>query len=119
MAQFARAGNRVEPPQLLAGLRIERGELAADSALSARESREHPTVGIDRGPGRAPAIAGDFDVPDGLARSLIERDEAPAGLPAEHLALGDRHATVLLLAVLRLVFPHEGTGRGVEGDHVA
>ena len=78
--EFAGAGNRVEPPQLLAGLRVEGGELAAHAAFAARQPGEDAAVGVDRRAGRAAAIDRDLDVPDRLAGLLIERDQPAARL---------------------------------------
>src|SRR5262249_47474942 len=116
VAELARTRHRVETPELFPRLRVERGELAAHAAFPTRKTREPPAVGVDRGAGGAAAIARDFDVPHRFARALIERDQPAARLSAEHFVLGDRHAAILLLAVLRFVFPDQRAGRGVDRD---
>ena len=75
-------GFYAEVPELPAGLRVVGADAAAHGILAAREARDDLAVVVERRGRDAVALRGigRQDVPEHLARRLIERDE-----PAEAL----------------------------------
>src|SRR5262249_59239116 len=103
-AELARPRRGPEMPQLLAGLGIERGELAARGRVAARNAGvDHAVVvGRRRGDGVTVLPASDRGLPELLASCRIERDERAVELAQEHLALAERGAAIVPAAAHRV-----------------
>src|SRR5207244_11224090 len=92
VADLGGAWDRVEAPQLLACLRVERGDAAADLILAARNACVEATVVVQRrGRDRVAVLpARNPGRPHDLATLLVERDQLGFELPAEHSTFRQR-----------------------------
>ncbi len=78
VARLAGSGNRVEAPDFLAGLRIERRDVAADRAVAAAGADDHLVLHdrrVVRDRVAAPSASATCDVPDLLAALRVDRDQ--------------------------------------------
>src|SRR6266581_5057351 len=119
----ALVGNRVERPQELAGLGVERLEKAADAVFAAVGADQHLALHHGRRHGLGVALfrIGDLDLPGVLAALRVERHEL--GVERAHVehALVCGHAAVVGAAAERrdrphlvLVVPEFASGRRVD-----
>src|SRR5262249_17984612 len=78
-ADVARRGNRVEAPDFVAILRVERGDSSANAVLSARNAGEDQPVVVAIRAGQAVTVFVVLELrsPGQLAGLLVERDKAP------------------------------------------
>src|SRR4029077_20568697 len=88
MAALAGAGDRVEGPNQLSGLRVERLDATAHADLGAREARDNEPVVVQRRVRERktllPALR--LNRPYRLAGFLVEREQLAVELAHEHLA---------------------------------
>ena len=128
-AARAGIGHRPEMPQLLAGLGVERRELAARLAVAAGNAGIDCAFVVERrgGDGVAVLPLADHGAPHLLAGAGVERHEGAVELADEHLALADRHAAIVpaaahgadALVEAGAVLPDQRAGARVErGDIV-
>ncbi len=123
-AELARPGHGPEAPQLLAARRIERGELAAHAAISARDAGVDHAVVVERRAHDGVAVlpSADGRLPREIAGLGVERHEGAVELAEKHLAVGDRDAAVGpaaahrgdVLVDARAMLPDERAGLGIE-----
>src|SRR5258707_15512079 len=128
VADLAGAGDRVEAPQLLACLRVERGDAAADLILATRNACVDATVVVQRrGRDRVAVLpARDPGRPHDLARLLVERDELAVELPDVQPPVAERDAATnpataerrYALVEVRPVLPEDLARRDVDGERV-
>ena len=123
VARLARAGNRVEAPQFLAGLRVVRRDdagVAAGVGL-ALAARDHLAVGDDRSAARRRALVRveDLRLPDELAGPRVERvDEVVRARVDDEVAPHRERAVGLgphAFGQLAPVFPDQVAGLRVDG----
>lgn len=128
VTDLARAGNRVEAPQLLPRRPVERRDPTADPIFTSGDAGVDPAVVVERrARDRVPVLpARDLRRPDDLAGLLVERDELAVELADVHLAVAERHASARpaaadgrdLLIQLRPVLPFRRASARVDGEHV-
>ncbi len=128
VADFAGTRNRVEGPDELAGLRVERLHAAASAAVAAREARDHEAVVVERGGRDAEAVRVRFRLhgPDHGAAAWVEREQLAVELARVDLAVADRDAAAHPAAAdhrdvrveVSLVRPQDLAAVGVESEHV-
>src|ERR1043166_1845308 len=90
-AFFARTRGRPKVPQLLAGLRIERGQLAARGTVAAGYARIDDAFVISGRGGDGVAVLpfADCALPDALSRLDVERFESAVEPPEIDTAIAD------------------------------
>ena len=127
VTRLARSRNRVEAPDLLAGLGVERRDEPADALIAARGADDDLAVDGQRrqreGVGqRHVRHAG---VPELHARRRVDRHHVRVERCHEHLVAEHRHAAVVRPAAGEVVGrrrvavdPEHASGPGVEGDDV-
>ena len=99
VAKLARCGRDEEFPGYLAGGRVERGQPAANPAITTRDARVEQPVVVDDRVGRVlwrlrTQVGSDLRFPYGFARLFIQREHPRVLLDGEHFAVGNRHASV-------------------------
>src|SRR5258706_10486598 len=96
-AAFARTRRRPEMPQLLAGLRVERGEFAARGAIAAGDTGIDRALVIGRRGGDGVAVLpfADCRLPEELPGLGIQRDEGAVELAEKDLSLAERDAAIV------------------------
>ena len=89
VAELAGPGDRVERPDELAALRVERLDAAADAVLGAGEARDDEPIVVERcARDREPVLpALGLHRPRDFAGLLVERDELAVELADEHFAV--------------------------------
>ena len=126
MAGLAGTGDGVEPPLLLAGLRIVGGDEAADAVLAAGHADDHLVLDDERRQRQrvAGAGVGDAGLPDGPAADRVDRDELGVDGAHEQRVAQNRHAAVDAPAAGArlgrrgvLVAPEDAAELRVEGQH--
>src|SRR5690606_18185074 len=120
--------HRVEVPDAPAVPRVVRADAAAHGVLATREADDDFAVVIERRGRDAFADAGiaSTDVPDHLARELIERDEPTVEAAHVNLAVAEPHAAAQAAAAddrvleidVRFVGPEDLARVDAHGEHV-
>ena len=96
VSRFARTGNRGELPQQLAGLGVERHDLAAKRPVAVGEAGEEHAAGVHRRAGNG--LAGlrrrvaDLRGPDQLAGALLDRGDVAVHQADKHHPVTERDA---------------------------
>ena len=97
VAVFAWSRHGIEPPDLLAGLAVQRHHPSAQATVAAAQSRKEQAVVVQRRHGDAVVVhfgLTDVGAPHQLAGLLVHRDQVPVGLTAEDHAVADRYAAI-------------------------
>ncbi len=93
---FAGAGNRVELPELLAGLGVERDHLASEGPVAVGQSGEDHAAGIHGRSGdglpRLGRRVAELRRPHELSGALLQGGDAPVHEPGKHHPVTKRHA---------------------------
>ena len=126
VAGLAGRGDRVGLPDLLAGLRVERDDEAANAALAARDADHDAAARGERRDRHVVAVVVVLDglVPDDGARFRIERDDARVGRRRVDLVAVERDAAIRRMAHadvgrhLMPVAPEQVAGLGVDREHL-
>ena len=124
VAGLAGRGDRVGFPDLLAGVRVERDDEAANAALAARDADHDAAARGERRNRHVVAVVVVLDglVPDDGARFRVERDDARVGRRRVDLVAVQRDAAIRRVAHadvgrhLMPIAPEQVAGLGVDRD---
>ena len=125
-AGLAGRGDRVGFPDLLAGVRVERDDEAANAALAARDADHDAAARGQRRNRHVVAVVVVLDglVPDDLARLGVERHDARVGRRRVDLVAVQRDAAIRRVAHadvgrhLMPIAPEQVAGLGVDREHL-
>ena len=126
-AGLAGARNRVEAPNLLAGLHVVRGDEAADTVLAAARADDHQVLDDERRHrhGVRELRIGHRCIPKRLAVARVDRDQVRVERAHEQRVAVNREAAIVGAAadalvgrVVVAVLPEHAARLGVERQHV-